>query len=260
MQNITFGFPANEGWFAIKDWISVGVALIGFAGVILTLFWNGRRQQQGFAETARLQREADARKFEAEIKLRVENRQHEVAVARSVVFAQITRVYRTLMGEYAYLANSPLKFIWISLYTTILPSPDALKRIEVLTPDEVFDITAFYYSYHEHMGYIAAASGGIGKTSLKFDYQLVGVNFSDADRELRWLLYSLQVLDRKALAAMNSIFAAATADYGSKSSVVERLEQERGRNEELAIEAAPHLSKLKKANIEQTSEDPTSRF
>lgn len=238
--------PLAENGAAFKDLVTLGAAFVAFGGVIITLVVNGKRQRESLAETARFQRDADQRKFDAEIALRKESRNHEIVVARSVVFAQLARVYRTIQGEYEWLANSDLKFIWVAFYTTLLPTAESLKRVELLTPDEVTDITAFYYSYHEHMGYIAAASGGYGKTSIKYDFNLVGVDVTAADRELRWLLDSLQVLERKAVAAMDAIYAAAKASYGDNSQAVQRLEQERDRNQFRAHKAASFLTLLRK--------------
>ena len=205
--------------------------------------YTGIRQRQSLAETARLQREADERRFEAELALRRESTSHEMVVARSVIFAQLARVYRTIKGEYGYLVNSPFKFVWVPFYTTLLPTTESLKRVELLTADEVTDITAFY-SYHEHMGYIAASSGGFGKTSVRYDFQLFGVDFTAADRELKWLVGSLEVLDRKAGAAMECILSAARKEYGDASPAMQRLERERKRNKYHAENAAPFLGIL----------------
>ena len=238
-----------------EDLLKLGAAFIALLGVMLTLFVNGKRQRESIAETARLQREADERKFNAEIALRQESRSHEIVVARSVIFAQLARVYRTIKGEYEWLANSQLKFVWVALYNTLLPTTESLKRVELLTPDEVTDITAFYYSYHEHMGYIAAASGGYGQTSIKYDFNLIGVDVTAADRELRWLIESLEVLDRKAAAAMDAIYAAAQKAYGDSSPAVQRLARERERNKFHAQKAASFLTVLR----ERVSEAPEKR-
>src|SRR6185503_5190926 len=150
--------------------IPILAAVAALIGVILNIL-----------STARLQR-----------KTRELNRENEIKVARSVVFAQLSRVYRTIQGEYEYLAKSGIGWIWIALYSTLLPSEENLRKIQLLTAEEVLDITAFLYSYHEHMGYIAALTGGKGKTSVKYDFQLVGVDYSEPQRELLWL-----VKDRK---------------------------------------------------------------
>jgi hypothetical protein len=203
--------------------IPVLAAVGALIGVILNIL-----------STARLQR-----------KTRKLDRENEIRVARSVVFAQLSRVYRTIHGEYDYLADSDIGWIWIALYATLLPSQDNLRRIQVLTAEEVLDITAFLYSYHERMGYIAALTGGRDKTSVKFDCELVGVDYREPTRELLWLLQSLVVLERKALAAMDAIVNAAKGDYGENDALFCRLHAEQKRSGDIAVKAQVHKNKLK---------------
>ena len=243
MFQITIG-EALHCAFPWKDLFQVSGGLLAFLGVILTIAYTGKRQRESFDRTARLQREADARRLQTELDLRESALTHDVRVARGVLFAQLSRVYRTIQGEYEYLATSELPFIWIAFYNTLLPTPEALKRAELLSVEEVVDVTAFYYSYHENMGYIAAASGGEGKTMLKLDCHLVGLDVRAADRQLKWLMDALGVIERKALAAMRRILAAAEQDYGGEGEVAQKFQEEEKRNARLAKRSEPHRATL----------------
>jgi hypothetical protein len=186
-------------------------------------------------------------------KTRELDRINEIRTARSVLFAQLSRVYRTTQGEYEYLAKSGIGWIWISLYATLLPSEASLRKIQLLSAEEVLDVTAFFYSYHEHMGYIAALTGGHGKSSLAYDFQLVGADCTDATRELLWLLKSLAVIERKALAAMEAILRAAERDYKGDVAFLARLTRERDRSKSIAAAALLYKREL----VARTGEDFT---
>jgi hypothetical protein len=221
---------AESSW---KDVISLVVpflaAIVALIGVLLTI-----------RSTAQRQREADERRWQENINLRDLDRANEIRVARAIIFAQLSRVYRTIQGEYEYLANSPLTYVWIAVYPTLLPSEDNLRRIQVLTAEEVLDVTAFLYSYHENVGYIASLNGDGEENHVKYDFQLVGVDYQNPQRELAWLVGAMGVIERKALRAMDAILAAALHEYDEKDQLRCRLQDESSKSRRVAEAAEEH--------------------
>lgn len=243
MLDVTVHQVANTGfpWSSLFQLLGTVLPLLG---VILTIAYTGRRQKESLDKTAQLQRDVDDRRRKESLDLKAETRREEVRVARGVVFAQLSRVYRTIQGEYEYLASSGMEFIWLSHFVTLVPTGDSIRRIELLTAEEVIDITAFFYSYQENMGYITGLTEGFGKSSLKLDMQMVGVKYHAGDMELKWLFDALRAIERKAFGAMDAILGAALREYGKNDLFYARLNSESDANKKAAERGAAHCKTL----------------
>jgi hypothetical protein len=234
-----------SGGLSAKDFITFIAAILGLVGVLLTIRSTAKRQRESFDRNAELQREADRRRHEDSLELQQAARNHDVRVARGVLFAQLSRVYRTVQGQYIHIEKAPLTFMWLPLYETLLPSAQNLARVEPLSAAEVVDVTAFLYSYQENMGYIGALTNAKGSTAVHFDYQMVGVDFQTAGRELKWLTEAMRVIERKAQAAMRTIRLEATREYGASDPLSKKFVQIARRNAMKAREAGGARAAIK---------------
>lgn len=216
-------------------------AMIALTGVLMTIWSTAKRQRESFEKTAEMQREVERRK-----------RSDEVRAVRGLLFAQLARVYRTIQDEYVYLADSGMTFVWFPIYLSLMPSAETLRRAEVLTGQELMDVTAFHYSYQENMGYIAALGyeREKGPPAVKFDYQMIGVDYGRADRELAWMITALVVIEGKARAAMEAILKATREEIGGDGGLLEKLEEDMARSGERAKEGAKKLT-LVQTRIEE---------
>ena len=242
MIDITIGGFAGAGT-PLKDWLPLFAGFLAFVGVLLTIAYTGKRQRESFDNAAKLQRDAVQQETEAETKLREEVRAGEIRVVRALVFAQLARVYRTIQEEYGYFSVEENNFTWIPVYISLLPTLDALKRIELLAPQEVVEVTSFYYSYHENMGYIASVGDRSDLTAIKLDCHVLGVNYGQGER-LRWLVDALGTIEEKAKIAMDAVLAGAEADVSGGAELAARLEAEQVRNAERATEGLRSLKML----------------
>ena len=62
------------------------------------------------------------------------------------LFAQLVWIRDIARNELDYMEDDALKFTWVPVFTTALPSPAAFEQIELLSPEEVQKITSFFYS------------------------------------------------------------------------------------------------------------------
>lgn len=78
------------------------------------------------------------------------------------------------------------------------------------------------------------------KTSVKYDFQLIGVDYQSPQRELTWLVSAMSAIERKALGAMDAILGAARREYNNKDPLLSRLEDDRAKSQRLASAAEEH--------------------
>lgn len=185
----------------VKEYVPLIAAASTFAVALAGFFLNGY-----------LQRRADQRKFDFETGRQAEELAQRKEVARLTLYAQLFRMYKTILRQRHYIEVNASKFIWITVFRDALPSSANVTRVELLTPEEVIDLTSFFYSYQEHIGFITANAQRSAGDEKKVDIDIIGYDYVDG-RRLTWLLWSLDAMERKLVAGMEAIRAAVAREY-----------------------------------------------
>ena len=126
---------------------TIVAATVGFVGVIATLLWNGF-----------MSRRADYRKTVMEKTSEEADRQHERAVLRVALHAELRSLSRSVRREIKFIEGH-VEFSWVPIIDFFRVYLTNLNKLGLLRPAEVECICQAYYSYQEHTGYIARLGG-----------------------------------------------------------------------------------------------------
>lgn len=149
---------------------------------ILTAFVTILVAVLGFRHTAKLQRDAESAQQAAEASRAKEIIDERRTLDRVSLFGELARVHKVAAGQLRYVDSDKLRFIWVPVFETLLPSQTNRKRIELLTMEEVKALTSFFFSYQEHVSYIAASGDRnlARQTGLPID--AIGYDYSSGER------------------------------------------------------------------------------
>jgi len=143
--------------------------------------------------------------------------QNNISTSRVTIYAQLHRIIQLSRGQIKYLGDrTKPPYVWITVFNLNLPSAQNIDRIKLLTPIEVYEITSFFYSYQEQLGYIMGnarpsnASGIPGvdpvfmPTGIGIESLTLGYDTSDEMRR-KWLIDALQVIADRARRARDAV-------------------------------------------------------
>ena len=173
----------------------LAAGLLTFTGVVL-----------GFGVNAYLQFRTDRRKHRYEREMDEWRRRQELRLVRISTTAELTRIAKTILGQYEHMADGN-HFMWIPVFGSALPTPETIARAQHLTAAEIEALTAFQYSYQQHVGYLAGAAEKDLASTMDIGVKAIGYNYNE-ERRRDWLRWSLGVIERKALRALDALHAA----------------------------------------------------
>ena len=105
-----------------------------------------------------MSRRADYRKTVMEKTSEEADRQHERAVLRVALHAELRSLSRSVRREIKFIEGH-VEFSWVPIIDFFRAYLTNLNKLGLLRPAEVECICQAYYSYQEHTGYIARLGG-----------------------------------------------------------------------------------------------------
>jgi hypothetical protein len=156
----------------------------------------------GYFINSALQRNADDRKFKAELHRDQLKTEHDKRVQRAIIRAELKSLVNIYISEIKYAQDNDFTYVPSGFFNAFHErTPD----IGLLPSAEVESVMDAYYTYREHIGYIAR--NGIEETETVKPRDTIAYALSEQKRT--WLINDLNAIVHSATKAIETMGSSA---------------------------------------------------